>query len=488
MSHRKLLSFIVCLAILLTGFVVADKMPVASGGTNGAYESPEPVTPSESDFTYKAMPTNNPTKAYITSYTGKETKIIIPETLGGLPVTTISANAFANNENITYVKLPSYVTAVSTKAFYMCSSITEFDVAEGNNTFAVIDGVLYRKDTAADSETNGKIVTLSLFPAGRGGEFTIPYGITSVSPYAFDHCFKLTKINMYNTVKIINDNAFSYCWGLESIRLSDNLTYLGDMALAYCSALTRIDLPSRLTSIGTDAVLGEIDSDDNKVYFFIDGISCTKDSYAHKYLINQALPESIIILNNASVTDNDTGIKLVDAYNVLPQNAEIDVVVGLVDIAEVKELLPTRCSRALVYDITLTKNGEPYTLTDNIIFNFEAVCDGAIASATKVYQQQGNKLVLVSGAAHTPFIGAQASSGGRFIILINDDFSLKGDIDADGMVTLFDVKAALHAATGTLTLTNEQLECANVDGSADGKITTDDARLILRLAGGMNMQ
>ena len=102
---------------------------------------------------------------------------------------------------------------------------------------------------------------------------------------------------MYNTVTSIGSYALSHCWNLKSIRLSDNLDTMGLEALAYCESLTRINLPTKLTTIGKDAVLGGIDSDGNKFYYFVDGVSCTKDSYAHKYLLDQGLPESIIILN-----------------------------------------------------------------------------------------------------------------------------------------------------------------------------------------------
>ncbi len=462
-------------------------MPTAIGGTTAVYESSEPVCPPESDFTYRKIPLNNPTKAIITKYTGKETKVIIPETLEGIPVTSIAGNAFEGNENLTYVKLPSTLISISGNAFNLCSSLTAFDIDSANTTFAVVDGVLYRKDTDTESATYGEIKSLSVFPAGKGGHFTIPYGIEAVGAYAFDHCYNLTSVDMYNTVTTINANAFSYCWNLESIRLSDNLTTLGQKALAHCDSLTKIDLPSKLNSIGADAVLGTIDSDNNKVYFFVDGISCTKDSYAHKYLIDQALPQSIIILNNPSITDNDTGIKLIDAYGIFPEEV-IDITVNEVPLSEVKSLLPIRYSSAYAFDIGFTKNSNTYTPNGNFILNFDSVCSGAIPSATKVYQQIGDELVLVSGTAHIPFVGAQSTKAGRFIILVNDDFSLKGDIDGDGTVTLFDVKAALYASANTLALTSEQKIAANADNSSDGKITTEDARKILRLAGGMSIE
>jgi hypothetical protein len=267
-----------------------------------------------------------------------------------------------------------------------------------------------------------------------------------------------------------------------------NIYSISNEALSHCDSLTRIDLPSNLTEIGTDAFLGGIDSNNNKFYYFIDGISCTQGSYAYDYLIKQALPKDIIIVNKPSITDNDTGIRLIDAYGILPENEMLDIVVKSVPLAEVEHLLPTRYSSAYVFDIDIINNNKTFTPDGKVVFDFDAVCLDAIPSATKVYQKIGDELIRVSGSVHSPFIGAQVTEGGRFIILVNDDFSLKGDIDGDGIISLFDVKAALYVSTSKLTLTAEQKIAANIDNSQDGKITTEDARKILRLAGGMNAE
>ncbi len=488
MNKKKLLSFVLCLCILLSCLVFSDNIPKAIGGTTGAYESEEPVIPPEKDFTYEYCSDVPEDGVVITAYSGKETKIIIPEALNGAPVVEIYPDVFQKNEKITSIKLPSTLTFIDGSAFILCSSLTEILVHEDNPYFISIDGVLYYKNDDESSSSFGKPYYLSNFPAGKGGRFTIPYGVTTIGGYAFSHCYNLTEINMYNTVTRIDAYAFSHCWNLKKIRLSDNLKILRKEALAYCDSLKRIDLPATLKEIGTDVVLGGIDSDDNKFYYFVDGISCAKDSYAHKYLSKLALPEDIIILNNQSITDNTTGIKLIDAYGILPENKTLDISVKTVKISEVEDLFPTRYAKAYAFDIDVVSGGASVDLDGKVILNFDAVCTDAIPSATKVYQQIGDELIPVSGSANAPFVGAQISEGGRFVILVNDDFSLKGDADGDGVVTLFDAKATLFEATKMLSLTQEQRVAANVYNSSSDKITTTDAQKILRLAGGMEIK
>ncbi len=488
MSKKKLLSLFLCLALSLSFVSLQIKPVIAEGISPVIYESSEPVTPPESHFTYEMLSDIEEDGVIITGYSGKETKIIIPETLGGLTVTEISSEVFAGNKNITYIKLPAGLIYLSGDAFKECYSLTEIAIDKSNPYYIAIDGVLYIKETLESSVDFGKPVYLSNFPAGKSGSFTIPYGVKTIGSYAFGWCYNLTEIKMYNTVTAINAYAFAHCWGLEKIRLSDNLKVIGREAISYCENLRYIDLPSSLLNIGKDALLGGIDYENNKFYYFTEGISCAKDSYSYKYLLDQWLPEDIIIEKDPTLTDINTGIKIMDPYRILPKGGLLDIVITPVSISEVEALFPTRYSSAFVFDISFTLDGKAYKPDGNVIINFDEACNYSIPSATKVYKLVNNELLNVGGTAHLPFVGAQTAEAGRFVVLANDDFSLKGDIDADGRVTLFDVKAALYASTGALTLTPEQLLAANADNSPDGKITTDDARKILRLAGGMSIE
>lgn len=325
--------------LLVAALMFATAVPAFAAAPEDA------VTPDKSQFEYRILSGT----VRIIKYTGSAKKIIIPEYIDGYPVSIIM-KAFSGNSNIEYVKLPATVTNVTPLCFPLCSNLTYIDVDENNANYKSVDGVLFSKDGTK----------LAAFPGGKSGTYTVPNGVTSIGNYAFDHCYKLTSVSMYNSVTEIGANAFSYCWNLKSIQLSLNLTTLGKEALAYNPALKEIHLPGSLTSIGADALLAYLDSNDHKVYYFINGIYCVPGTYSYDYVKALGIPEGKYLKSEESIT----------------------------------------------------------------------------------YK--------------------------------------RGDVNGDGGIDLIDVDILLRAATGTLTLGTNQTKAGNVDNSADGKITTADARKLLR--------
>ncbi len=326
-------------AVLIVLITLLTAVPAFAAASDGA------VTPDKSQFEYRTLSG----KVRITKYTGSAKKIIIPDYIDGSPVTMIM-KPFSGNATLEYVKLPATVTSAIAGCFSLCSNLTYIDVDGNNATYKSVDGVLFSKDGT-------KLVA---FPGGKSGTYTVPNGVTSIGNYAFDHCYKLTSVSMYNSVTDIGSNAFSYCWNMKSIQLSINLKTLGKEALAYNPALKEIHLPGSLTSIGADAVLAYLDSNDHKVYYFINGIYCVPGTYSYEYVKALGIPEGKYLKSEESI-----------AYK-------------------------------------------------------------------------------------------------------------RGDVNGDGGIDLIDVDILLRAATGTLKLGTNQAKAGNVDNSADGKITTNDARKLLR--------
>lgn len=473
MNKKRILCYFLCVCILTTCTLFSGKNALAADNT----KSTAPVVASASDFQYRLVPTNNPQKLAITKYTGTATQVIIPSYINGYPVSVISASTFKGNSNITYVYIPATVTSISGNPFNLCTSLYAIDVDPNNTRLKSIDGVLYTLDNY------GSLNTLVSFPAGRGGHFAMPYGVKKIESQAFDHCYNLTSVDMANTVTELESNAFSYCWNLSSLRLSDNLEILGEYSLAYCRALKHLALPFSLRNIQEDAFLGGIDSQNHKFYYYTNGISCVKNTYAYYYLRYIGLPQNTII-DFRTLTDANSNVTVYDAYGVLPVG-NVEVVATPVDPTTVAHNVTTRFTEAYCYDVKLYCNGQEFQPNGNIIIKFNSLPEHISPLGAKIYNANNWNSICVNGSPHTRFVGTQVNYTGRFLILANTVYDVPGDLDGDGIVTLFDARAALHAASGTLKLTEAQAAVANVDYSSDGKITMNDALRILQYTSGV---
>ena len=74
--------------------------------------------------------------------------------------------------------------------------------------------------------------------------------MTNIGNDSFLDCYKLTSINIPNSVTKIGDNAFSGCSGLTSITIPSSVSSLSNYCFSGCSGLTSIPIPSSVTSLG----------------------------------------------------------------------------------------------------------------------------------------------------------------------------------------------------------------------------------------------
>jgi len=158
---------------------------------------------------------------------------------------SVGENAFMGCVSLRGAEIPDSVMNIGDFAYDGCVSLAYFSVGAHNGEFSSKDGVLFDKDGT----------TLVLFPPAKNGEYTIPYGVTSIS-----------------------DNAFEGCSGVTAVNLPDSLLYIGIYAFASCSGLTRLDIPASVVFIGNDLVSGSLGvteinvSPGNKAYISIDGV------------------------------------------------------------------------------------------------------------------------------------------------------------------------------------------------------------------------
>ena len=110
------------------------------------------------------------------------------------------------------------VVSIDSSVFYYCDNITAFKVANGQNKFKVIDGVLYGKSTYYDEETEKDIETLYLaaYPNGKKDKtYSIPEGVSEV--YRFGNVSYIETINIPSTLGNAN---FRYLNNLKEINVS----------------------------------------------------------------------------------------------------------------------------------------------------------------------------------------------------------------------------------------------------------------------------
>jgi hypothetical protein len=169
----------------------------------------------------------------------------------GNSVTSIDTHAFDDCTSLTSITIPYNVTDITTGAFSGCSSLTSIDVDPSNTSYTSIDGVLFDY-----SEYEYSYGTLCLFhyPAGKSNsEYSVPDGVTSINPVAFDECKLLTSVTIPDSVERIDTAAFRDCTSLTSITIPDGVIYIEGSAFQNCTSLTSITIPVSVFRIGDSA-------------------------------------------------------------------------------------------------------------------------------------------------------------------------------------------------------------------------------------------
>jgi hypothetical protein len=185
----------------------------------------------------------------ITGYTGAGGAVVVPSTIGGLPVVAIGASAFLNKTTITGITIPSSVTSIGNSAFQSCSNLVGIVLPNsvttlGTNVFygcsKLASGTLSSSLTAVPSGTFQHCSALT--------SIVIPSGVVTIGADAFHYCSALTSIVIPDSVTSIGNSAF-YFSGLTSITLGSGITSIGTYAFQYCTSLNNVVIPSGVTAI-----------------------------------------------------------------------------------------------------------------------------------------------------------------------------------------------------------------------------------------------
>jgi hypothetical protein len=214
----------------------------------------------------------------INGYTGTAVHLIIPDTLSGLPVTSIQLPAFLSSPglksvvvgnhvtnigslvfsgqasltnillpnglrsvgdsafsgcaSLSSIQLPATLKTLGIEPFLGCTSLKSIQVAPGNPFFASIDGILY------DASTN----TIYRYPPARTNQaFSVPPSVTRLAGNAFNGAARLQTISLPPSVGDIDENVFANLPGLAALYVDPASTnYLGKDGVLYDTEETRL--------------------------------------------------------------------------------------------------------------------------------------------------------------------------------------------------------------------------------------------------------
>ena len=233
--------------------------------------------------------TTSDSGSIITGYTGPGGAVVIPNELGGSPVSGIADEAFLDNRTVTAITFPNSVTKIGDYAFSGCWGLISVTVPNGV--------------TSIGNYTFSRCVSLA--------SVTLPNSVTKIGDYAFSNSTILMSINLPDSVTTIGNGAFYGCVGLNTVNIPDSVTTIGSTAFFYCDPLTTITIPASVTSIGDSAFycrsLRTIDVDEvNPSYSSVDGVFFDKSKAtliqypAQKNANHYTIPNSVTTIGESA--------------------------------------------------------------------------------------------------------------------------------------------------------------------------------------------
>lgn len=167
-------------------------------------------------------------------YAGRGGAVCVPETLDGLQVRHIDAEAFRDCEALTELTLPGSVRSIGDQAFVNCTGLQRVSLPGGLRSIG-----------------QGAFMNCTSLL-----EVTLPDSVESVDRQAFSGCTQLRRLTLGAGLGEICDRAFDGCAALETVALPEGLRTIGQEAFSGCAALRELTLPESVLMIGEQVFRG----------------------------------------------------------------------------------------------------------------------------------------------------------------------------------------------------------------------------------------
>lgn len=238
------------------------------------------------DIQYSVEPAGSK-YAYITSWKGSKTDIVIPEEIDGYKVRGIKDYAFANSfHQVTSVVFPDNLWMIGNNAFVFCEDLKKISFAEnttpefywfGYNCFSNCTSLETVNLPTGFTGRNVILERATFAYCSALKSITITERFNEIGDSAFGWCTNLAKVNFVEGGSSdyfkVGNQSFAYCTSLQSIQLPTKTKTIGDQCFFHCLSLKNFVVPSKVYNLGngcfnTCSSLESITFDNNQLASF----------------------------------------------------------------------------------------------------------------------------------------------------------------------------------------------------------------------------
>lgn len=193
----------------------------------------------------------------ITAYNGSSESIVVPATLAGNKVVSVSGLFSGKKNNIKSVTFSSGIKSIGNSLFKDYPLLNRVSLGSVNSIGSgAFEGCKALKTITIPSTVN-KIGAGAFAECTALQSVSMTGRITEIPDRMFMNCTSLSTFSFPNYVQKIGANAFSGCVMLKTINLPATLTTIGESAFEDCKLLSTPVLPSsNLTTIEQTAFKG----------------------------------------------------------------------------------------------------------------------------------------------------------------------------------------------------------------------------------------